>query len=286
MENLLENPQELLRGAYDLHVHTIPSHVARALDDFELAQQASAAEMSGVLIKSHYEPTGARAALVNRRTAGSAKAYGAMVLNHPVGGLNPYAVHSGLKMGAAIVFMPTRDAANCLEFGDMPGDFFHREGITILQDNGKLKPIVYDIMDVVKQYGAALATGHLSPKESVALCKEGIARGVRMVLTHPEWERTVISVDTQKELADLGVWIEKCWYNIAEGNCTAEEMAVHIKKIGATHCFLSTDRGQKDREFPVEGMIQFIKELSNQGISVAELQQMLHVVPQAVLGID
>lgn len=81
--------------------------------------------MAGVLLKNHYEPTGARAILANRRGEGfRAKAYGAAVLNWPLGGLNPYAVHSALKMGAHVIFMPTRDAANCLFHGDMPGDFF------------------------------------------------------------------------------------------------------------------------------------------------------------------
>lgn len=48
-----------------------------------------------------------------------------------------------------------------------------------------------------------------------------MSRDVRMVLTHPEFDRTVVDPQTQKELADAGVWVEKCWYNIAEGNRTA-----------------------------------------------------------------
>lgn len=277
---------QLLKDGYDLHIHTIPSHVPRSLDDFELVDQATQAGMKGVLIKCHYEPTGARAALVNRRApAGSAKAFGAVALNHPVGGINPYAVHSALKMGAHIVFMPTRDAENCLLSGDMPGDFFKRPGIGILDDSGRLKPEVYDVMDVVKQYDAVLATGHISTEESVKLCVEGRQRGVRMVLTHPEWDRTIISAEIQTKLADLGVWIEKCWYNVGEGNCSIEEMAAHIRAVGPEHCFLSTDRGQLGRETPVEGMKSFISQLLEQEISEDEIHTMLCVVPEFVLEI-
>lgn len=122
--------------------------------------------------------------------------------------MNVYAVHSALHLGASIVYMPTRDAENSLRYGDMPGDFFSRPGITILDKTGKIKREVYDILDLVKEHNATLATGHLGTDESICLCREGVRRGVRMILTHPDWERTVVSLETQKELADAGVWIE------------------------------------------------------------------------------
>ena len=93
-----------------------------------------------------------------------ARAYGAAVLNWPLGGLNPMAAASALRMGAKILFMPTRDAANCLLYGDMPGDFFKRQGISVLDPSGRLRPEIYEIFDLVKEYGALLATGHISTK--------------------------------------------------------------------------------------------------------------------------
>ena len=49
--------KELLRGGYDLHAHSFPSHVSRSVDDFELLEQAAGAGMAGVMIKNHYEST-------------------------------------------------------------------------------------------------------------------------------------------------------------------------------------------------------------------------------------
>ena len=63
----LDQARALLQGSYDLHIHPIPSHVPRLLDDFEVLAQAEEAGMAGVLLKNHYEPTGARAILANRR---------------------------------------------------------------------------------------------------------------------------------------------------------------------------------------------------------------------------
>ena len=275
-----DRARALLQGGYDLHIHPIPSHVPRLLDDFEVLSQAEEAGMAGVLLKNHYEPTGARAILANRRGAGfRAKAYGAAALNWPLGGLNPYAAHSALQMGARVLFMPTRDAANCLLHGDMPGDFFKRPGISLLDERGNLRREIYEIFEVVRAHQALLATGHISPEESVLLCREGRRAGVRMVLTHPEWDRTTMDGDTQAELARLGVYVEKCWYNIAEGNCAAQAMADHIRTVGAEHCFLSTDRGQSGRETPVEGMLRFIETLLDCGISQPEIAQMLRATP-------
>lgn len=278
--------KHLLNSSYDLHIHAAPSPFYRLMDEFQLLRSASAAGMAGILIKSHYEPTAARAELANQYAGATAKAYGALVLNQPVGGLNPYAVQNALHRGAKMIFMPTRDAANSLVSGDMPGDFFHRPGITILTKEGKLKPEIHEIIDIVKQYDAVIATGHLSPDESVALCQAGLSAGVQMVLTHPEYSRTRIPGQLQRELAGQGVLIEKCWYNIAGHECSAEQMAATIHSVGAEHCFMTTDRGQGDREAPVEGMENFISAMLAQGLSDQELKTMLQQVPKRILRLD
>lgn len=280
-----ETIQALLQGAYDLHMHAAPSPFHRALDDFQLMEEAGKAGMAGIMLKSHYESTAARAQLVNEHCASCTVAYGGIVLNWPVGGLNIYAAENALKRDAKIIWMPTRDARNSLVSGDMPGDFFHRPGITVLNEDGTLKKEVLQILDTAKQHHCTVATGHISPEESLILCREGVRRGTRMVLTHPEFERTRIDGGTQRQLAQSGVYIEKCWYNIAEGNCTAEEMAQNIRAVGVEHCYLSTDRGQADREHPVEGLRKFLQTLLEQGFAPGELYTMTHTVPQKVLGL-
>ena len=52
MEREQEMARELLKGTYDLHVHSAPSHVKRALNDYQLMEQAQAAGMAGVMIKN------------------------------------------------------------------------------------------------------------------------------------------------------------------------------------------------------------------------------------------
>ena len=138
-------------------------------------------------------------------------------------------------------------------------------------------------MDAVKEYKAALATGHLSPEESVLLCREGRDRGVRMILTHPEFSRTRIPVDIQKELSLKGVLIEKCWYNIGENECSAAQMADNIRTVGAGSCYMTTDRGQGNRESPVEAMQRFIGVMMENGISENEIMFMTRIVPKSIV---
>src|ERR1700729_3355976 len=89
--------RELLRGAYDTHIHIAP-------DVVEL-------EMAGFQLKSHYTSTAERASVVRAAVPG-VQVLGAIVLNRAVGGLNPLAVEVAAREGARTVWMPTVDSVN------------------------------------------------------------------------------------------------------------------------------------------------------------------------------
>ena len=161
--------------------------------------------MAGVMLKSHYESTALRAELINRYSGCKGESVWRALPQLPGGRLECIRGEKCIAGGGKIVWMPTRDAKNSLVFGNMEGDFFDRRGITILEQDGTLKECVYDIMDAIKEKDAFLATGHISPEESLILCREGRKRGVNMILTHPEFPRTRIGRDDQAELAKLGV---------------------------------------------------------------------------------
>lgn len=283
MDQLFERAAGLLRGGYDLHAHSAPSHIQRSVDDFGLLEQASAADMSGILIKNHYESTAGRAALLNRMGGLKTKAYGGLVLNWPAGGINPYAAESALRMGASFVWLPTRDAAHCLDYGNMPGDFFDRPGIRVLDQDGKPVKALLDVMEVVKKYGAVLATGHISPREAQTVCLAARAMGVKTVLTHPDWNRLKIPVDVQCRLAKAGVLIEKNWANVDDGDCSEQEMLLGIRQVGPEHIFISTDRGQHGKGSPVDGMLRFIAFLLKNGFSEGEISKMVRGNPARLL---
>src|SRR5438132_8085913 len=100
-----------LQGAYDLQVHVGPDVIARRIDDIDCAREFLARGMKGFVLKSHYIQTGERAQVVTKAVPGS-RVFGAVTLNHSVGGLNPVAVELAGRTGCKIVWMPTVDAQN------------------------------------------------------------------------------------------------------------------------------------------------------------------------------
>ena len=106
-----------LRGIVDLHVHCNPDSMRpRRIDAFEVAQAFKKEGLRAFVIKSHYLPTSQLAYAVNKAVPGAA-AYGAIVLNLSVGGVNPAAVEHFAKVSgglARIVWMPTADSENVI----------------------------------------------------------------------------------------------------------------------------------------------------------------------------
>ena len=100
-----------LQGAYDMQVHVAPDVIERRVDDLDLAKQFLERGLKGFVLKSHYFPTAERAKVVTKAVPGIA-AYGAITLNHSVGGLNPVALELAGRSGCKVVWFPTVDAQN------------------------------------------------------------------------------------------------------------------------------------------------------------------------------
>ena len=113
-------------------------------------------------------------------------------------------------------------------------------------------PVLYEIMDLVKAYDAVLCTGHVSAAEADLIIRNGLDYGCRMMLTHPEILFIQMPAEAQKELAQKGAYIEKCWLNVFTGAVSADEMCRNITYIGPGQCILSTDLGQADNPLPME----------------------------------
>src|SRR3989442_7298595 len=100
-----------LEGAYDLQIHVGPDVIGRRIDDIDCAKEFLAHGLKGFVLKSHYIQTGERAQVVAKAVPGI-RAFGAITLNHSVGGMNPVAVEIAGRSGCKIVWMPTVDAEN------------------------------------------------------------------------------------------------------------------------------------------------------------------------------
>lgn len=284
--------EKLLEGAYDLHVHTGPDISKRSLDDIDYAERLKKIGMKGFGIKSHYFCTAERARLV-KKIYPDLNPIGAIALNNSVGGLNPTAVEMAAKDGAKIVWMPTFDAENEIQYmfsqsgyEELPPwaqvQFDRRKqgksqtGITILKD-GKLRDSVHEILSLVAENDLILATGHLSKPEIFALVSGARDHNVKkVVVTHPTFSSIALSKEEQKELTDRGAFMEECFGCITpEYGTTWEEIYDHIRYIGPDKIILSSDLGQMNNPYPDEGLITFVKNLSENGFTDSEIRRMV-----------
>lgn len=269
---------QLLEGAYDLHVHTGLDYRPRSVDDVELLQQANEYHMAGILIKNHYEPTQARAFLANRHANTRTVAYGSITLNSTVGGFNPYAVENSLRQDAKMVWMPTMDSVLCakLKLGEQ---FERRKALSLFNEKGKIRRAVYDILDLAKQYDVYIASGHMNAVETWEFCRLALSRGVKTIMTHPDWVRSPIPVEQQAEMARAGALIEKVfWY------LPAAEICATARRIGVEHTFVVTDRGQVGQKTPPQCMLQYIEEMIAFGLSSQEIRKLICEVPKKIIG--
>lgn len=275
---------QLMHGAYDLHTHTAPDFYPRCVNDKEILEQADAYGMAGVMLKNHLDPTPARASLANETGNHKVKAYGGIVMNLSVGGLNPIAAHCALDLGAKVVWMPTVHARNQIEYVRLDKFANGKPGIRLLDEEGNLKAEVLEILELVKQYDAAVATGHISIGESIAVCTAAREMGIRTVLTHPDWACTTVPIEIQKRLVGMGVIVEKLWFDVGLNHVTSAYIAQTIRDLGVSNCYLSTDRGQKNYEYPVEGLMMFMDAMLDEGFSEDEVRTLTHDTPSRVIG--
>ncbi len=288
---------DLLRGAIDMHAHTHPALFRRPLDDADLARSALQYGMRGFVLKDHDSLTTGRAYYVNKMFEG-VQAFGAVVLNRSVGGLNPHVVQAAIHYGARVIWMPSNHSkwhAEYFQTSDYPQLGRPRKqlpgpGVTVLDEDGQLKPEVLTILDLVAEADVCLATGHLSPQETRLLLDEARRRGVRKFLvTHANWALTRYDLEAQKEFVRKGAFLEyvavSCVSPIFYEQKPAE-LAAWIKELGGQNLVLSSDLGQLSGPPHPEGLRMLVAALLDEGVPFDVLARMMRDNPARLLNLE
>ena len=131
-----EEVLQILQGGIDIHIHAYPDALVDTGWDFSReAIQAYDAGMRAVVCKSMLSDTAPMCYFVNQIVDKYAKekaergeithhpfnAFGGVVLNWSVGGLNPEAVWVSAKLGAKIIWLPSHDSAHHMKVLEEPG---------------------------------------------------------------------------------------------------------------------------------------------------------------------
>jgi hypothetical protein len=189
-----------------------------------------------------------------------------LVLDNPVGGLNPFAVEHDLKLGGRVVWMPTLSAANhiCRERVSSPG--LPPTALTVLDARGRVTDDVREILDLIAEHDAVLASGRLHAAEVFPLFGEARARGVtRLLVSDPG--RSGASPDDMGELATQGACLE----------CAADLAGV-IAAAGTGRAILS-GAGRAG------GLREAIRLCLAEGHSDEEVRSMVSLNPARLLGL-
>jgi hypothetical protein len=284
-----------LEGAYDLQIHVGPDVIARRIDDIDCAREFLAHGMKGFVLKSHYVQTGERAQVVSKAVPGS-RVFGALTLNHSVGGLNPVAIELAGRTGCKIVWMPTVDASNetagRLDGGTQKLPFWAKiqrelsaEGISppplsVIDDAGELTEPARRCLERIAKHDMILATGHLGRPEIFALVRAAKSMGLKkVVVTHAEFPSQSLTGDEQKELADLGAIIEHCFTTTYTGKAPWDLAFANIRKAGVSRALISTDLGQTINPPVAEGFAMFAQRLLDAGFTADEVRTMAVTIP-------
>jgi hypothetical protein len=275
--------RELVRGAYDLHVHVEPDLAKRRIDDLSLARRFAELGLAGFVLKSHYAPTAERAAVVRGAVPG-VDALGAIALNAGVGGLNAQAVEIAARSGARIVWLPTVDSENeAREDGPKPAkqpvwrkiqDEFSAAGVGA--EPVKLTPDgLARVLEVVVRHQLVLATGHLGRAEIHTAVDAALAAGVaQVVVTHPDYPTQGVPVNGQVELARRGALLERCFAPIHTGKVSWEATFEAIRATGPAVNVLSTDLGQVTNPPVEDGLALMADRLLAEGFSEDDVRTM------------
>jgi hypothetical protein len=297
-----QRARELLRGAYDTHMHIAPDVVERKIDDVSLARRFAALGMAGFVMKSHYTSTAERASSVRAAVPG-VDVRGAISLNRAVGGMNPLAVEIAAREGARIVWLPTVDSVNESHERDAPPDAkvpvwvalqreLRDQGIEIdpvpvVDGDGALLPETRTVLAMIARHGLVVATGHLGRDEIFAIVDAAVAEGVRdIVITHPEFPSQDLSIEDQQALAQRGALLERCFTTPHTGKVSWERWIEATRAVGAAHSILSTDLGQVFNPPVEDGMALMVDRLLDAGFDEEEVHAMAVTNTRRVAGAD
>lgn len=286
-----QHARELVRGAYDVHIHVAPDVMQRRIDDVTLAERFADVGMAGFVLKSHYVSTAERAEVVRRARPGT-DALGAITLNASVGGLNPIAVEIAGRGGAKLVWMPTVDSANqrACQAGEPEGATppmwaqlqadlrdagMAADPVDVLAGDGEVFDVATQVLRLIAKHDMALATGHLNSDEIATIVAAAAREGVeRVVVTHPEFTSQRVEMLRQRELAEKGALLERCFTTPYTGKVEWDLWFRNIREVGPEHSVISSDLGQPFNPPVEDGLALCADRLLANGFSADEVRIM------------
>jgi len=290
----------LLHGAVDLHHHGFPEfsldHPTRQ-DDADELRQAGAAGMAGIVMKSHFFPTTTVSWRLNQMQLG-ATAFASITMNPCAGGFLPMAVEAAARQGARVLFMPTWGAEADIRRGgfsrhlrgylNSAARLTPERGLTVTDSSGRLRPEVSDCLAIAAEFDMMVATGHISPRESLAVIGEAKRLGVREVMfQHPDSHSIGATRQDIRDVAAAGGTIEFCAIGFlpAFQRLAIPDCIEIIHEVGANKVVLTTDCFFDWMPPAPELLRMTLGSLLHHGLPAAEAALLVRDNPRRLIGL-
>ena len=275
----------VLVGAIDLHAHYGPDSYPRQWDAFEVAALAKERGLRAIVLKNHWSETAGIAYLVRKYGAQGIEVFGAVTLDTPTGGVNPQAVRYMVDVTGGwgrIVWMPTHDSEHEVTF--------HKEQRPLVRvsSDGELLPETIEVIALVAEHGLTLATGHVTPEETLMILEEARKRGVtRLIVTHPllDPQYTFMSVAQLRAASELGALIEITAGSLYREGPGRERVLEAIRTLGPESFFVASDSGLTGSPNHTDALVMAARVLRQSGIDEHALDVMFKDNPARLLGL-
>ena len=283
------------QGAIDMHFHSAPCLFQRLATDRQVAEAASRMGFGGVQFKCHHENTVSRA-LALQRDFPELHLFGGIVVNTYVGGINPKAVEAALLLGAKSVWLPTIDSVHHVLVHGGTGQYETQSaggstskcGISAVRD-GMITAEAKTVFELIAEHGAILGTSHQSYDELSVIIPAARQIGVKKIsLTHPFYVTPGLTLPQIQEFINMGAIAEfgYCTVSPMWASATLRQVAGAIKTLGAEHCILMSDGGQRHNPIPPEALRIFAQSLFELGVQEGDIDTMIRKNPARLLGLE
>lgn len=323
----MELPDRLLIGAIDSHVHAGPVLKSNPghKDPIELALEARAAGMKSLVYYDVFGWASGTSWMVNRHVEGI-KTYGGYLMNSCHNGINPRSVLTALEIGDGCRFISfgshctyhsakyesTLVNGELIPFEDAYPKFKEEE-LSRAVRIGLNDPITKELDEVLQMIASYkdvyLNVGHVSQEEALRLVELARQRKIEKILI-PHPVRSGMSIETQKQLASEGIFLEACLVDVMYPDVPRthyyvekEYMDCHclvpksertsipawldiIREVGSNQIVLGTDYGIRAAPSCVQGMRTLITLLLDYEFSVEDIIKMTSENPARLIGIE
>ncbi|NIO09221.1 MAG: hypothetical protein GTO40_14910 [Deltaproteobacteria bacterium] len=304
-------PDIRVKDAIDIHCH---AHDGQQ-DPFALARHASRAEMKGLLFKSIFGQDQAESTRqvqedlnrwADKEGIEPITCWAGYVCGRQSAPVSAELVRSAIASGVVAVWLPVFNHVNTLSTvgtyrkvieqtenaagwsGPLPWAEALKYGHYNLDEKGRLKNEVKDIVRTCKEMDAALFFGHPTHVEIYKLAEEVDRVGLkRAVIDHPFSPFLDLSVDEIKELSKIGILFNFTFDELSPLlGVDPQIMYNTIREVGPEHFTLSSDAGEPLFPDSVEAMRLVRSYMEAFGLTEDELYTVCTRNPAKVVGLE